>query len=446
MLLLWASGAFDGALAAREGQVSLLVLKFGGTSVADVERIRNVAAHVKREVDAGHACAVVVSAMAGQTNQLVALVEDAWGFKLKNGNQVSAMYDAREYDAVVASGEQVTSGLLAVVLQSIGVRARSWQGWQIPMTTDGAHRAARITGVAVDTLKARMMNGEVAVVAGFQGIGPENRISTLGRGGSDTSAVALAAALDADRCDIYTDVDGVYTTDPRIVPKAHRLDRISYEEMLEMASQGAKVLQTRSVELAMQRGVRVLVRSSFEPPHLNGAKAAEACGTLVCHEDEIVEQNVVSGIAYARDEAKVTLLKIADKPGVAAQVFCPLAEAHINVDMIVQNVSEDGFTDLTFTVQSADFDRAIEVLKKSREAIGYADLRGSSDIAKVSAIGVGMRSHAGVASQMFSALAEKGINIEAISTSEIKISVLIDAAYAELAVRTLHSLFGLDSR
>jgi aspartate kinase len=258
--------------------------------------------------------------------------------------------------------------------------------------------------------------------------------------------VALAAALDADRCDIYTDVDGVYTTDPRIVPKAHRLDRISYEEMLEMASQGAKVLQTRSVELAMQRGVRVLVRSSFEPPHLNGAKVAEACGTLVCHEDEIVEQNVVSGIAYARDEAKVTLLKIADKPGVAAQVFCPLAEAHINVDMIVQNVSEDGFTDLTFTVQSADFDRAIEVLKKSREAIGYADLRGSSDIAKVSAIGVGMRSHAGVASQMFSALAEKGINIEAISTSEIKISVLIDAAYAELAVRTLHSLFGLDSR
>jgi len=426
--------------------VSLLVLKFGGTSVADVERIRNVAAHVKREVDAGHACAVVVSAMAGQTNQLVAWVEDAWGFKQKNGNQVSAMYDAREYDAVVASGEQVTSGLLAIVLQSVGVKARSWQGWQIPLTTDAAHRAARITGVAADVLKARMLDGEVAVVAGFQGIGPENRISTLGRGGSDTSAVALAAALDADRCDIYTDVDGVYTTDPRIVPKAHRLDRISYEEMLEMASQGAKVLQTRSVELAMQRGVRVLVRSSFEPPHLSGAKAAEACGTLVCHEDEIVEQNVVSGIAYARDEAKVTLLKIADKPGVAAQVFCPLAEAHINVDMIVQNVSEDGFTDLTFTVQSADFDRAIEVLRMSRDAIGYADLRGSSDVAKVSAIGVGMRSHAGVASQMFSALAEKGINIEAISTSEIKISVLIDAAYAELAVRTLHSLFGLDSR
>jgi aspartate kinase len=426
-----------------------LVLKFGGTSVADVERIRNVAAHVKREVDQGHACAVVVSAMAGQTNQLVALVEDAWGFKRRaerNDAPATAAYDAREYDAVVASGEQVTSGLLALVLQSIGIPARSWQGWQIPVATDGAHRAARITGVAVEELKERMMQGEVAVVAGFQGLGPDNRISTLGRGGSDTSAVALAAALNADRCDIYTDVDGVYTTDPRVVPRAHRLDRISYEEMLEMASQGAKVLQTRSVELAMQKGVRVLVRSSFDAPDMLGAGAAESCGTLVCHEDEIVEQHVVSGIAYARDEAKVTLLKVADKPGVAAQVFCPLAAANINVDMIVQNVSEDGFTDMTFTVQSADYDRAVEVLKKVKETIGYFDLRGSTDVAKVSAIGVGMRSHAGVAAQMFSALAEKGINIEAISTSEIKISVLIDAAYAELAVRTLHSLFGLDSR
>jgi aspartate kinase len=426
-----------------------LVLKFGGTSVADVERIRNVAAHVKREVDQGHACAVVVSAMAGQTNQLVALVEDAWGFKRRaerNDAPATAAYDAREYDAVVASGEQVTSGLLALVLQSIGIPARSWQGWQIPVATDGAHRAARITGVAVEELKERIMHGEVAVVAGFQGLGPDNRISTLGRGGSDTSAVALAAALNADRCDIYTDVDGVYTTDPRVVPRAHRLDRISYEEMLEMASQGAKVLQTRSVELAMQMGVRVLVRSSFDTPDMPGAGAAESCGTLVCHEDEIVEQHVVSGIAYARDEAKVTLLKVADKPGVAAQVFCPLAAANINVDMIVQNVSEDGFTDMTFTVQSADYDRAVEVLKKVKETIGYFDLRGSTDIAKVSAIGVGMRSHAGVAAQMFSALAEKGINIEAISTSEIKISVLIDAAYAELAVRTLHSLFGLDSR
>jgi aspartate kinase len=432
--------------------MSLLVLKFGGTSVADLDRIRNAARHVKREADAGHAVAVVVSAMAGATNQLVSLVEEAWGYKAAKQNggvEVSAQYDCREYDAVVASGEQVTSGLLALVLQSLGLKARSWQGWQIPLHTDDAHRSARITGLAVDELKARMLEGEVAVIAGFQGIAPGNRISTLGRGGSDTSAVALAAALSADRCDIYTDVDGVYTTDPRLVPKAHRLDRISYEEMLEMASQGAKVLQTRSVELAMQKSVRVLVRSSFDPPDLGG-RTGEAdgtgLGTLVCHEDEIVEQNVVSGIAYARDEAKVTLLKVADKPGVAAQVFGSLAAANINVDMIVQNVSEDGFTDLTFTVQSADLDRALEVLRKAKNNIGYADLRGSTDIAKVSAIGVGMRSHAGVAAQMFSALAEKGINIEAISTSEIKISVLIDAAYAELAVRTLHSLFGLDSR
>ena len=432
--------------------MSLLVLKFGGTSVADLERIRNAAAHVKREVSAGNACAVVVSAMAGQTNQLVAWVEEAWGYQArsKNGEEASALYDTREYDAVVSSGEQVTSGLLALVLQAIGVNARSWQGWQIPVHTNAAHRAARITGIDVAELKARVQDGEVAVVAGFQGIAPNNRIATLGRGGSDTSAVALAAALQADRCDIYTDVDGVYTTDPRVVPRAHRIDRISYEEMLEMASQGAKVLQTRSVELAMQKGVRVLVRSSFDAHGLAGkgdAETGEGIGTLVCHEDEIVEQNVVSGIAYARDEAKVTLLKVADKPGVAAQVFGPLADAHINVDMIVQNVSEDGrSTDLTFTVQSADLDRALDVLKAAKDRIGYLDLRGSMDIAKVSAIGVGMRSHAGVAAQMFSALAEKGINIEAISTSEIKISVLIDAAYAELAVRTLHSLFGLDSQ
>jgi aspartate kinase len=432
--------------------MSLLVLKFGGTSVADIDRIRNAAQHVKREADAGHAVAVVVSAMAGQTNQLVALVEEAWSFKARrqNGGEVSATYDEREYDAVVSSGEQVTSGLLALVLQSLGVKARSWQGWQIPLRTNAAHRAARITGIDVGDIKARMFDGEVAVVAGFQGIAPGNRISTLGRGGSDTSAVALAAALLADRCDIYTDVDGVYTTDPRVVPKAHRMPRISYEEMLEMASQGAKVLQTRSVELAMQRGVRVLVRSSFDGHDLSGKgdpETGEGIGTLVCHEDEIVEQNVVSGIAYARDEAKVTLLKVADKPGVAARVFGPLAAANINVDMIVQNVSEDGrHTDLTFTVQSADLDRALEVLTKAKDQIGYLEVRGSTDIAKVSAIGVGMRSHAGVAAQMFSALAEKGINIEAISTSEIKISVLIDAAYAELAVRTLHSLFGLDSR
>ena len=428
--------------------MSLLVLKFGGTSVADIDRIRNVAAHVKREHDAGHACAVVVSAMAGQTNKLVAWVEEAWGYKADgDGNaDVSALYDCREYDAVVSSGEQVTSGLLALVLQSMGVSARSWQGWQIPVRTDEAHQKARITGIEVDTIKEAMLGGEVAVCAGFQGIAPNNRIATLGRGGSDTSAVALAAALQADRCDIYTDVDGVYTTDPRVVSKAHRLDRISYEEMLEMASQGAKVLQTRSVEMAMQWGVPVLVRSSFDAPDMSGnPDTGEGIGTLVCHEDEIVEQNVVSGIAYARDEAKVTLLKVADKPGVAARVFGPLSDAHINVDMIVQNVSEDGrSTDLTFTVQSADLDRALEVLKSAKDEIGYLDLRGATDIAKVSAIGVGMRSHAGVAAQMFSALAEKGINIEAISTSEIKISVLIDAAYAELAVRTLHTLFGLD--
>jgi aspartate kinase len=430
--------------------MALLVLKFGGTSVADIARIHNVAAHVKREADAGHACAVVVSAMAGATNQLVTLVEQAWGFERRqNSADVSVRYDEREYDAVVSSGEQVTSGLLALVLQAMGLKARSWQGWQIPLETDAAHRTARIVGLAVGELKARVMEGEIAVVAGFQGIAPGNRISTLGRGGSDTSAVALAAALQADRCDIYTDVDGVYTTDPKVVPKAHRLPRISYEEMLEMASQGAKVLQTRSVELAMQRGVPLLVRSSFDPPDLGGkgTDAVLELGTLVCHEDEIVEQNVVSGIAYARDEAKVTLLKVADKPGVAAQVFGSLAEANINVDMIVQNVSEDGrHTDLTFTVQSGDLDRALEVLRKSKDSLGYLDLRGSTDIAKVSAIGVGMRSHAGVAAQMFRALAEKGINIEAISTSEIKISVLIDAAYAELAVRTLHSLFGLDDR
>jgi aspartate kinase len=428
--------------------MSLLVLKFGGTSVADIDRIRNVAAHVKREHDAGHACAVVVSAMAGQTNKLVAWVEEAWGYKADgDGNaDVSALYDCREYDAVVSSGEQVTSGLLALVLQSMGVSARSWQGWQIPVHTDEAHQKARITGIEVDTIKAAMLGGEVAVCAGFQGIAPNNRIATLGRGGSDTSAVALAAALQADRCDIYTDVDGVYTTDPRVVSKAHRLARISYEEMLEMASQGAKVLQTRSVEMAMQWGVPVLVRSSFDAPDMSGnPDTGEGIGTLVCHEDEIVEQNVVSGIAYARDEAKVTLLKVADKPGVAARVFGPLSDAHINVDMIVQNVSEDGrSTDLTFTVQSGDLDRALEVLKSAKDEIGYLDLRGATDIAKVSAIGVGMRSHAGVAAQMFSALAEKGINIEAISTSEIKISVLIDAAYAELAVRTLHTLFGLD--
>ncbi len=415
----------------------LLVMKFGGTSVADVERIRNVARHVKREVDAGNKVAVVVSAMAGHTNQLVAWTREA-----------SIIHDAREYDAVVASGEQITSGLLAIVLQSMGVPARSWLGWQIPLHTDDAHGSARIDRIENGELLRRLAQGEVAVVAGFQGISPMNRITTLGRGGSDTSAVALAAALKAERCDIYTDVDAVYTTDPRMVPKAQRLDRISYEEMLEMASLGAKVLQTRSVELAMVHGVRVQVRSSFDPPEsCRPARDGEPeeRGTLVCDENEMLEQRIVSGIAYAKDEAKVTVLKVEDKPGVAASVFGPLAEANINVDMIVQNVSEDGrYTDMTFTVASGELPRALDVLRPLKDTIRYSDLRGSTDVVKVSVIGVGMRSHAGVAAQMFKALADKGINIQAISTSEIKISVLIDAAYAELAVRTLHTLFGLD--
>jgi aspartate kinase len=392
---------------------------------------------VKREVDAGHQCAVVVSAMAGTTNQLVEWTRKA-----------SPMHDAREYDMVVASGEQVTSGLLAIILQSIGIPARSWLGWQIPIKTDNAHGVARIAEIPAGELRERLGRGEVAVIAGFQGISPNQRITTLGRGGSDTSAVAIAAALRADRCDIYTDVDGVYTTDPRIVQKAQRLAKISYEEMLEMASLGAKVLQTRSVELAMVHRVRVQVRSSFEAPESCPAYGhnAPAPGTLVCDEEDILEQRVVSGIAYAKDEAKVTLLRVADKPGVAARVFGPLSEANINVDMIVQNVSHDGrFTDMTFTVPAADLDRAMRVLEDAKGQIGYSDLRGATDIVKVSVIGVGMRSHAGVAAQMFNALAEKGINIEAISTSEIKISVLIDAAYAELAVRTLHSLYDLDA-
>lgn len=428
--------------------MALLVLKFGGTSVADIDKIRNAARHVKREIDAGHNCAVVVSAMAGQTNQLVAWVEDAARASAEGSDSnEKAGYDTCEYDAVVSSGEQVTAGLLALVLQSMGIRARSWQGWQIPLNTDHVHSKARITGIEGETLRGKVLQGEVAVVAGFQGIAPDGRIATLGRGGSDTSAVALAAALSADRCDIYTDVDGVYSTDPRIVPQAQRMDRISYEEMLEMASQGSKVLQTRSVELAMQRSVPVLVRSSFADAEQDAGADLVELGTLVCEEDEIVEQKVVSGIAYAPDEAKVTLIKVADKPGVAAGVFGPLAEANINVDMIVQNVSEDGrYTDLTFTVQSADLDRALAVLRSKKDEIGYGDLDGSTNVAKVSAIGVGMRSHAGVAAQMFHALSEKGINIQAISTSEIKISILIDAAYAELAVRTLHTLFGLDSR
>lgn len=414
--------------------MALLVMKFGGTSVADLERIRIAAAHVKREIDAGNQCAVIVSAMAGQTDQLVAWTREA-----------APLHDAREYDVVVSSGEQVSAGLLSIVLQSMGIPARSWLGWQIPVSTDDAHGAARITNIATQELKNRLGRGEVVVVPGFQGIGPDKRITTLGRGGSDISAVALAAALDAVRCDIYTDVDGIYTADPRVVPRARRLDKISYEEMLETASLGAKVLQTRAVQLAMVHQVRLLVRSSFDPPDQVGADAVGA-GTLVCDEDEIVEQQVVSGIAYTKDEAKVTLVRVKDKPGVAASVFGPLADANINVDMIVQSVSYDGkTTDLTFTVSAADLNRALDVLRQIKDDVGYEDLHGSTDIVKISAIGIGMRSHTGVASRMFKALAGKGINIEAISTSEIKISILIDAAYAELAVRTLHSLYGLDS-
>jgi aspartate kinase len=412
-----------------------LVMKFGGTSVADVARIKNVARHVKREVDAGHQVAVVVSAMAGTTNQLV-----AWT------REVASLHDAREYDVVVATGEQITSGLLAIALQDIGVDARSWQGWQIPVKTDGAHGAARIADIEADELSRRLDAGQVAVVSGFQGIGPDNRVATLGRGGSDTSAVALAAALKADRCDIYTDVDGVYTTDPRIVPKAQRLPRVSYEEMLEMASLGAKVLQVRSVELAMVHGVRTFVRSSFvapDSPELSGK--GDPPGTLICDEDEIVEKQFVSGIAYSRDEAQISLRDVADKPGVAAAVFGPLAAANVNVDMIVQNVSADGtLTDMTFTVPTADYERSLKVLEGARAEVGYKKLQGATDVAKVSVIGIGMRSHAGVAADCFKALAEKGINIRAITTSEIKISVLIDASYTELAVRTLHSLYGLD--
>ena len=408
-----------------------LVMKFGGTSVATVERIRNVARHVAREVAAGYDIAVVVSAMSGKTNELVAWCKDA-----------GSLHDAREYDAVVASGEQVTAGLLAIVLQGMGLPARSWQGWQVPILTDDAHGAARIADIeGANILAGFARNREIAVVAGFQGVHRETgRIATLGRGGSDTSAVALAAALGAERCDIYTDVDGVYTTDPRVVPRARRLERVAFEEMLEMASQGAKVLQVRSVEVAMVYGVPTYVRSSFDDPD------HPKSGTLICAEEDIMEAQVVTGIAFSRDEAQLTLRGVADRPGIAAAIFMPLAEANINVDMIVQVVSDDSTsTDLTFTVPAADYARARAILERLNETLGFASLSGATDVAKVSAIGIGMRSHAGVAAQAFQALAQKGINLRAITTSEIKFSVLIDAAYTELAVRTLHTLYGLDA-
>ena len=401
-----------------------IVQKFGGTSVGDLERIRHVALRVQRETAAGNEVAVVLSAMAGATDQLVAWAREA-----------SAEADPREYDVVVSAGEQVTIGLLAIVLQEMGIAARSWTSWQLPVRTDGAYTKARIQSIDTAALEADLRRGCVAVVPGFQGISPDGRITTMGRGGSDTTAVALAAALNADRCDIFTDVDGVYTCDPRIVARARKLERITYEEMLESASQGAKVLQTRAVEMGMKHHVRIQVLSSFE----------DVPGTLVVDEDEIVEQEIISGIAYSRDEAKITVARVADKPGVAAAIFGPLADAMINVDMIVQNVSEDGDeTDITFTVPEGDHQRAIDAIKRSRDAIGYARLDHDANVVKVSVIGVGMRSHAGVAQRMFRTLAEKGINIQVISTSEIKVSVLIAEEYTELALRALHSAYGLD--
>jgi aspartate kinase len=410
-------------------------MKFGGTSVADIDRIRNVAHHVKREVDAGHEVAVVVSAMSGKTNELVAWCRTA-----------SPLHDAREYDAVVASGEQVTSGLLAITLEGIGVNARSWQGWQIPILTDNVHGSARIADIdGGELIKRFKERKEVAVVSGFQGVHKETgRITTLGRGGSDTSAVAIAAAIKADRCDIYTDVDGVYTTDPRVVPRARRLDRVAFEEMLELASLGAKVLQVRSVELGMVHKVPIFVRSSFAKPEDIDPYGTPP-GTLICNEEDIVEQQVVTGIAFSKDEAQISVRHVPDKPGVAAAIFGPLADASINVDMIVQNVSADGATtDLTFTVPAGDYRRATDVLEKAKGTIGFKRIDGETEVAKVSVIGIGMRSHAGVAADAFKALAGRGVNIRAITTSEIKFSVLIDAAYTELAVRTLHSLYGLD--
>jgi aspartate kinase len=415
-----------------------LVMKFGGTSVADIDRIRNVARHVKREVDAGHEVAVVVSAMAGVTDQLVKWCEAI--------SPERRLFDAREYDAVVATGEAVTAGLLSIALQDLAINARSWQGWQLPVLTSNAHGTARILDVNGEDMVRRFKERkEVAVVAGFQGVHKEtSRITTLGRGGSDTSAVALAAAIRADRCDIYTDVDGVYTTDPRIESRARRLDKIAYEEMLELASLGAKVMQVRSVELGMVHNVRIFVRSSFEAPEKIDPHG-QPPGTLICDEGEIMEQQTVTGIAFSRDEAQISVRQVEDKPGVAAAIFGPLADANINVDMIVQNVSADGkFTDLTFTVPAGDYQRALDVIAKAKAAIGYRRLDGATDVAKISVIGIGMRSHAGVAAQAFSALAERSINIRAITTSEIKFSLLIDAAFTELAVRTLHALYGLD--
>ncbi|MBV9541475.1 MAG: aspartate kinase [Alphaproteobacteria bacterium] len=410
-----------------------IAMKFGGTSVADIDRIRHVAQLVKRERDRGNQVAVVVSAMAGETNKLVAWTNDA---ATPPGTNQHPVPDQREYDVVVAAGEQVTTGLLAIALGAIGVPARSWLGWQIPIRTSSVHGAARIEAVDGGPMNESLAKGEVAVVAGFQGVAGHERISTLGRGGSDTSAVAVAAGLKADRCDIYTDVDGVYTCDPRIVPKARRLEKVSYEEMLELASLGAKVVQTRAAELAMLHRVSTRVLSTFDP---------DKGGTLICDEDDIVEKKPVTGIAYSRDEAKITLMKIPDRPGIAAAIFGPLADAGVNVDMIVQNVSEDGKrTDLTFTVTRGELARALAAIEKAAPHIGYRELVQDAGVAKVSIIGIGMRAHPGVAQTMFRTLSEKGINIQVISTSEIKVSVLIAEEYVELAVRALHSAYELD--
>lgn len=414
----------------------LLVMKFGGTSVADLDRIANAARKVHREVERGYDVIVIVSAMSGRTNELVGWVEGT-----------SRFYDAREYDAVVASGENVSAGLMALRLQEMGVPARSWQGWQVPINTTAAHGAARFVSIPRDHIDAKFAEGmKVAVVAGFQGLSPEGRITTLGRGGSDTTAVAFAAAFQAERCDIYTDVDGIYTTDPRISSRARKLDRIAFEEMLELSSLGAKVLQTRSVELAMRYNVRLRVLSSFD-------ETDETSGTLVCDEGEIMESKVVSGVAYSRDEAKITLVTVEDRPGISAAIFAPLAEAGVNVDMIVQNISEKNYenhagsvTDMTFSCPINQVERAKKAMENGRSAghLAYDELQVDTEVAKVSVVGIGMRSHAGVAARMFKALADESINIKVISTSEIKISVLIDRKYLELAVQALHDAFQLD--
>lgn len=406
-----------------------LVMKFGGTSVANLDRIARAAKRVALEVANGFDVIVIVSAMSGKTNELVGWV-----------NETSPLYDAREYDAIVSSGENVTAGLMALRLQEMEIPARSWQGWQVPVKTTSAHSSARIEEIPTDNITTKFGEGmRVAVVAGFQGVSPEGRITTLGRGGSDTTAVAFAAAFGAERCDIYTDVDGVYTTDPRITSKARKLDKIAFEEMLELASLGAKVLQTRSVELAMRYKVRLRVLSSFEEP-------SDSAGTLVCDEEDIMESNVVAGVAYSRDEAKMTLISVADRPGIAAAIFGPLSEAGVNVDMIVQNISEEGRTDMTFSCPTDQVLRAAQAVEaaKSSGEINFHDLVTDDGVAKVSVVGIGMRSHAGVAAQMFKALHDEGINIKVITTSEIKISVLIDRKYMELAVQALHDAFELE--